>query len=378
MEKRWPSLRQFFFSVGLFIRFPSLGASIIMALFGAVSVARRLPSANGRLPSAMAVSGPQIAGIILGAVAFHSFAYVLNDLVDLPIDRTEPRRKQFPLVRGLVPPRAALLFVLLQIPLTFAITYWLGGDGQAYAVLAAGFGFMAVYDVWGKRLFLPPLTDVAQGIGWGCLAVWAAALMPGELTRLTGLLFVYLVLFITLINGLHGSLRDLANDFQHGVRSTAVYLGVSPQRNELPPRLKRYAFVLQATLIVVSFIPFFGNMLEYSAGAYLVTGTAVALLNLAAWRLLQRALNLIADRPQMLAIGTLHLLALFGVLVALFTFRLPGWLQMVVLPLFLTPLLTHTWVRNTLKWAWRSGGAGPIAASNFPTPDPEATADVMK
>lgn len=364
MRKRWAALRQFLFHVGLFIRFPSLGASVIMALFGAVSVA--------------AVSGLQITGIVLGAVAFHNFAYILNDLVDLPIDRTEPRRKQFPLVRGLVAPRSAFLFALLQVPLVFAVTYWLGGNGRAYAVLAAGLGCMTLYDVWGKRLFLPPLTDAAQGIGWGCLALWAAALMPGEPTRLTVLLFVYIALFITLINGLHGSLRDLANDYRHGVRSTAVFLGVSPQINEIPLGLKRYAFVLQAALIVVSFTAFWGNTLGYSVGEYGVTGTAVTLLNLAAWRLLRRALNLFADRPQMLAVGTLHLLALFGVLVALFAFRLPGWLQLIVLPLFLTPLLTHAWIRNTLLWAWRSRGAGPIAAASFPTPDPETTADVTR
>ena len=75
----------------------------------------------------------------------------------------------------------------------------------------------------------------------------------------------------------------------------------------------------------------------------------------------------------MLAVGTLHLLASFGGLMALFVFRLPWWLQIIVLPTFLAPLLTHSWIRNTLLWAWRSKGTGPIAESNFPTPKPEET-----
>ena len=57
IRRRWCSIRQFLFHVGLFIRFPSLGTSAIMALFGAVSVSA--PLAARRLP-----------GIILGAIAF--------------------------------------------------------------------------------------------------------------------------------------------------------------------------------------------------------------------------------------------------------------------------------------------------------------------
>ena len=356
-------LRQFLFNVGLFIRFPSLGATIIMALFGAVS-------------GETAVSPYQINAIIIGAVAFHNFAYVLNDVVDLPIDRTEPRRAQSPLVRGLVQPWQALAFSALQIPLALAVTWWLYGRFQAYLALATGLVLMAVYDVWGKRLVLPPLTDLVQGIAWGCLALWAAALVSGKLTLLAWILFAFLTLFIVLINGLHGGLRDLVNDYESGVRSTAVFLGARPDLENsilVPTRLKRYAATLQAALIGVTLAPFITHSLTYPTGVALLTLAAVLILNVNSWRFLMRAVNITGDRPQMLAVGTLHLLASFGGLMALFVFRLPWWLQIIVLPTFLAPLLTHSWIRNTLLWAWRSKGTGPIAESNFPTPKPEET-----
>lgn len=363
LGKRSQKLRQFLFNAGLFIRFPTLGATIIIALLGAVSVTTT-------------VSAGQFAGVLLGAIAYHNFAYVLNDLVDLPLDRTDPRRAQFPLVRGAVSPRQGFIFVLLQIPLMLAVTFWLGGGARAYLALAASFVFMAIYDVWGKRCLLPPLTDLAQGIGWGCLALWSAALMPGDFTRLTWVLFAYLILFIMLLNGLHGSLRDLANDYKQGVRSTAIFLGVRSEGEDsltIPRPPRQYATILQVALTATIFIPFFGNALNYTWVLYLITLVTVIILCLASWRLLFRALDLGADRAQMLATGALHLLSLFGTLVALFLFRFPWWLQIVVLSVFLIPFLSHSWIRSTLRWVLRGKRADSIAASDFTSPDSDTT-----
>ena len=47
-----------------------------------------------------AVSIMDIALLLLVALVFHNFAYLLNDVVDLPIDRTQPTRADYPLVRG--------------------------------------------------------------------------------------------------------------------------------------------------------------------------------------------------------------------------------------------------------------------------------------
>ena len=149
-------------------------------------------------------------------------------------------------MRGLIRPDVALLFALAQLPLAFFVTAWMGGTFLAYVVLVLGFACMTVYDVWGKRSRWPPLTDLAQGIGWGCLGLWAAAVVPGEFTGLTGILFLFLTLFIVLINGLHGGVRDLPNDMEHGVRSTAVLMGAHPLAKGgifIPSGLKRYAAV---------------------------------------------------------------------------------------------------------------------------------------
>jgi 4-hydroxybenzoate polyprenyltransferase len=362
-------LWQFMRDAGVFIRFSTLGASIIIALFGAVSVT---PSAGvGNL-----FSGRQLAAIILGAFAFHNFAYVLNDIIDLPLDRTDPRRGQSPLVRGIISPGQGLIFVLLQLLFVFAVTYWLGGRLSAYLALTIAIFFMVIYDNWGKRCYLPPLTDLAQGIGWGCLALWAAALMPGPIAGLTWVLFAYLILFIILINGLHGSFRDLANDYEHGVRTTAIFLGVRPESEGglfIPPGVRLYAAVLQGALIISIFLPIPGGMLDYPPGLSLLTILVLFLLCLTSWRLMVRSLDAAIYRPQMLAVGTLHLLSLLGMLAALFLFRLPWWLQIIVMAIFFVPILIDTWIRNALRWAISGKGLETLSASDFPSPGPGRT-----
>jgi 4-hydroxybenzoate polyprenyltransferase len=200
-----------------FIRFSALGATAILPLLGAASVAPRIEPAL-------------LLGLLAAALLFHCFAYVLNDVIDLPIDRLEPQRATFPLVRGMVSPAQALAFALAQVPLAFALTAWLGGGPAAFGALALAFALMAVYNLWGKRAPFPPLTDLAQGLGWAALLVYGAAL-AGPPAPLTAALAAFEVVFILLINGVHGPLRDLANDLRCGARTTAILLGARP----LPP-----------------------------------------------------------------------------------------------------------------------------------------------
>src|SRR5262249_44183465 len=138
----------------------------------------------------------QILGLIAVATAFHIFAYVLNDVIDLRVDRTESLRADFPLVRGTVQPRHALMVAFLQIPIALGVTAWLGVNVQAYTELIAAFVLMTAYNLWGKRTPFPPLTDLIQGLGWAALALYGATIVSGHLTVLLGVIIAFVVVFI--------------------------------------------------------------------------------------------------------------------------------------------------------------------------------------
>src|SRR5438067_7053654 len=158
LETIWKRL----FAAGAFIRFSALGGTLILPLLGAASVGGRLPM--GRM-----------LGLLAVAVLFHAFAYVLNDVVDLPVDRTEPRRVLSPLVRGAVTPGQAVAFALGMVPPAFGLTLWSAAGARALVALATAFLCLAAYDLWGKRGAFPPLTDLIQGVGWAALLLGGAA-----------------------------------------------------------------------------------------------------------------------------------------------------------------------------------------------------------
>lgn len=248
-----------------FVRWAALSFSLILPLLGAGTVVPDL-------------SFGQIVGLVGVAWASHLFGYVLNDVVDLPVDRLHPSRGQDLLVQGRVRPWQALTFALLHIPLAFLINFWLQGSGKATALLAASFSAGAIYNLWGKRFIYPMLTDTIQGLAWSGLVLYGAAIANQPLTALTWQLFVFVTLYIVLVNGVHASLRDLVSDRQAGMRTTAIWLGAevkAPNRLIIPARLLGYVAVLQAILTLLLLWPLFTNALGYQPLTWALTFASV-------------------------------------------------------------------------------------------------------
>lgn len=202
-------------------RFELLGFIHYLVLLGVASVTELA----GRPAPGLGV----LLQVLLVAWLFHLFAYLFNDVIDLPVDRTQPQRASDPLVRGDLDVRWALAASLATLPAACAMTWWIGGGRDAQLVLLAAFGAMAIYDVWGKRCFFPPLTDLAQGVGWSLMLFWAALTLEHQLTAWSWVLGLGAALFVFQVNGVHASLRDLDNDLRAGCFTAAILLGSRPR-----------------------------------------------------------------------------------------------------------------------------------------------------
>ena len=327
LAKTWHVLGVF----QLFVRFPAFSFTAMLPLLGAATVAPQL-------------TGHQALGLVGVAFAFHSFSFVLNDVIDLPVDRTQSLRSEAPLVRGAIRPWQALVFALFQAPLALVITVWLDGEGWSYVALGAAFSLMAVYNLWGKRTIVPLLTDVAQGVAWAALVVYGASLTSGHLTSLTLNLFAFVVVYIILINGVHGSLRDLANDLKWGMRSTAILLGARPRNATqlvIPQRLVLYALALQALLVGLLLLPLIQNHFGYTPTAWAITLAAILLLTARCLRLLAIIIAPNSSHADLAgAIGP-YLFASLSCLVALFALYLDQELLAVLLVVCIVPLLPN-------------------------------------
>lgn len=318
-----------------FLRLAAAGATVAIPLLGAVT--------------ALSEPGLEvIAGIAAVGLAHHVFSFVLNDVIDLPIDRTEPRRSPSPLVQGVVSPRFATIVAVFAGLLGLALSAFLGASLRAQVLLVASYLFVTAYDVWGKKTLLPPLIDMTQGVGWALLA-WYGAELAGGATAVTAVFAVFLVGYITLANGVHGGLRDLENDLSHQARTTAIFLGAVPLPGggaRCPRTLRRYAVALDiwnamVVGVIIVTLAYQGWTLAYALTAWLA-------LAVASTRLLYKALMGAADRRTMMVLGTSHLIVSFAIAVAVLLPVAPPAIALFVLVVYVSPLLTYGWLFDSI------------------------------
>jgi len=288
------------------VRFSAIGFSVLLPLLGVAS-------------TGLPLSAETVLGMVAVAAAFHVFAYVTNDLVDLRIDRSEPLRRRDPLVRGDVRPQHALAIALVQLPICLGLTAAMAGDWRAYSALAAAVGGMTAYNLWGKRTAFPPLTDAIQALAWCCLALYGVCLAAGAISPLTWTLLAAVFVYVMMINGVHGALRDLDNDRRCDARTTAILLGARLGGDGgviVPAALRNYAASLQAMLLSLAAAALV--LLEPVASPRrwivalmisLLAAVLCAQLSRAAWRVRH-------DKWGMVTAGLFHLVASLGLLVS--------------------------------------------------------------
>ncbi len=343
-----------------FTRFSAFGATAVLPLLGAGLAQRTL-------------SFPQVARLLGVAAAFHTFAYVDNDLCDLKLDRGQPLRTHYPLVRGAIRPATARAISLGALATTFLIDHLATARAprQSSAIcrlssvvrrprfaLAAACALLALYNRYGKRCPLPPLTDALQGVGWAALIAYGA---DGRINRSVALLMLHELLLILLVNGVHGPLRDLANDAEAGARTTALWLGAQVNAGgslQIAPALLAYALALQGGMIVG-----LAATLQAATATQTLAQQRAAYAGVGGCVLLTVALLGVAARNRAPAnvAGMLHLILILSAPLALVAPALSGQARGALLLVHILPLLTNGLTYDALRWLyaqWIKGTAG--------------------
>jgi len=191
----------------------------------------------------------------LGVVGFcaHVFGFMLNALVDLPLDRTLPALQKKPLVAGRV--RRGECWALLVLALVVAAGVFYGQVGaslRAWVVFGGSIALSAVYNAfskWGSppRWFVELSLAASVGLLCGVGALMARGVLPLHSSAYA----LALALLLLLLNSVPSGLKDLFSDAAYGARSFALASGARVEgadRLYIPPRLRLYAALLQLAL----------------------------------------------------------------------------------------------------------------------------------
>lgn len=196
----------------------------------------------------------------LGAIGVcaHLFGFVLNDIIDHPVDRSTPYRKNHPLITGQVSLRGAWAFSLIQVPIAFGI-YCVFFDVSLLASLCmlSSITLSVVYNVWSKRDDLPHFCpELALALSVGALSLFGSATQAENLPFESIVFAFTLVLILLLLNSIPNGLKDLKTDQEFGARSFVVAAGckvVDNDRISIPFGIWIYSGLLQG-LIIFCFI----------------------------------------------------------------------------------------------------------------------------
>jgi 4-hydroxybenzoate polyprenyltransferase len=306
------------------IRLFSMGATVVYVPLG-------MATAGGT------VSVGTLPGVVLVGISFHLFAFPLNDVIDLPIDRTNPRRADGPLVRGLVAPGSMLIVALVQVPL-MAVLLAVADAGRG-AVLSwlMAVAALGAYDLWGKRLPVPLVADLVQGLGFAALVVMGGYWQdrPGPVTWWVA---ACVAVYIVQINAVHGGVRDIANDAAHGARTTPVLLGCAVDEGGVPLFSRSMISLVALTEIAqIALLVGIGLSVPRSGEAWWALPAVALAARLFAAGLGRQAFVMRSDRSRMMSFGVWHLFwALTAVVVAPLGGSAP-WLTVLVLVVYLAP-----------------------------------------
>ncbi len=196
----------------------------------------------------------ELLGLGVIGLCAHIFGFGLNDLVDLPLDRTVPGRQQHPLATGRLSRREAWAFVIVQVPLALGVYYLLGGTSLGLSILSLSIGLSVIYNLWSKQGRVPRfLAELALALSIGLLCLSGAALNAALIPAQSLLYAVTLILVLLLLNSVSSGLKDVKTDAAFGATSFVLSTGSRMLDGDtilITRTLWLYSAVLQSAICV--------------------------------------------------------------------------------------------------------------------------------
>lgn len=197
----------------------------------------------------------EIALLFFVGILMHIFVFVLNEYIDVDVDRLSPDLVEKPLVKGTVSTSAALAVTFAAMIIAYIITLLFFFNPWTIIMLSLAFEFGAIYDIYGKRFAGSDFT-LALWIFFFC--IFGASVVS---SRFTGLLYMVAGLgFFQILfnNAVEGGIKDSDHDATAGAHTLANVLGVRVKNEKLiipgAFKLSSYAIKLGYISIIIILI----------------------------------------------------------------------------------------------------------------------------
>lgn len=292
--------------------------------------------------------------LFLIAAVSHAYGFVLNDYVDVELDRTSGGLTDRPLVKGTVTKKNARRLIFTCLILGIGIPMVFLRNPLTIGVFLSAWISGTIYDLFGKKFFGSDIF-VAMGVSLGCL--FGALVVSDHIRNLSEIPYLTWVIsgasFIQMLymNIVDGGLKDADHDYKAKVRTLAVACGVKADKEMIVPmKFKAFALVLGSFSVILAFLPFVFIDARFKYWQIPILLVIVGFL----YTFTIRMLNMTSfDRERIRDyIGIVELLRYFLVPVMLMAVIGPGWsLLLMLLPFGWYALSTFIMYGKPLKRA---------------------------
>jgi 4-hydroxybenzoate polyprenyltransferase len=215
----------------------------------------------GALIATLALLGAVVIGqndpklliiIFIIGILYHIYTYVLNEYMDLNVDKQSKDLKRKPLVSGAISEQSALIIsisaaigayiiTLIFFPYTYAIVF------LSFAILLGG-----IYDWRGKKM--PGFSDFIIAGSLAFSFFFGASTIPVSIDMVTILIGLLFFFFVVYANAVEGGLKDVDHDYLGGAKTLALIMGVKVQEGRLFITKKFAAFSFGIEIISFAII----------------------------------------------------------------------------------------------------------------------------
>ncbi|UCB57847.1 MAG: UbiA family prenyltransferase [Thermoplasmatales archaeon] len=202
--------------------------------------------------------------VLLFIVGFfgHIYGFVLNDILDYTIDKTSKEISDRPLVSGTITIKKAWIFTFLSMAISFIIAGYLAITTSIYypiIVLALSAVFVSIYDLTSKKI---AGMDIILSLSFSLLVLFGSSTVAKSLFDISKLAWIVCILGgiqVFFMNAIAAGIKDIENDFNRGVKTLAIKMGVRITNGKLiiPATFKSLAYSIQLADILIVFLPFF-------------------------------------------------------------------------------------------------------------------------
>ncbi|UCF12657.1 MAG: UbiA family prenyltransferase [Thermoplasmatales archaeon] len=185
---------------------------------------------------AATASAPLIGGLVIGqrdifvlfilliiGILYHIYVFVLNEYIDVEVDRKSLDLQKKPLVSGSIPRKYAQFIIFISCVCACALTiiFFPYPIPILFLILAIMLG--GIYDIFGKKILG---SDFILGSGFFFICLFGASTFSNDFTSITYIVCSIYFFHIIFNNAVEGGLKDVYHDHLAGAKTSAIRMGV--------------------------------------------------------------------------------------------------------------------------------------------------------